>query len=100
MRLTSLRSKIFLLVGLTLLLGAVAVMLVTERDVKRTVVAGEELAVRNVLNLLVRDSEARWGGLLSDKISTVRNGRRQLVQLGSTIRSVLAIGNCQASCRM
>jgi sigma-B regulation protein RsbU (phosphoserine phosphatase) len=91
MRLTSLRSKIFLLVGLTLLLGAIAVMIVTERDVKRTVVASEETAVRNVLNLLVRDSEARWGGLLSDKISTVRSGRRQLMELGSTIRSVLAM---------
>src|SRR5690606_5533019 len=97
MRLTSLRSKIFLLVGLTLLLGAIAVMLVTERDVKQTVVASEELAVRNVLNLLVRDSEARWGGLLSDKISTVRNGRRQLVELGSTIRSVLAMYADQAA---
>ncbi len=91
MRLTSLRSKIFLLVGLTLLISAIAVMLVTERDVKRTVVTSEELAVRNVLNLLVRDSEARWGSLLSDKISTVRNSRQQLMQLGSAIRSVLAM---------
>lgn len=89
MRITSLRSKIFLLVGVTLCLGAVAVMLMTQRDVTRTVVASEELAVRNVLNLLVRDSEARWGGLLNDKIATVRSGRRQLMELGSIIRSVL-----------
>src|SRR5690606_27733803 len=66
-------------------------MLVTERDVKRTVVTSEELAVRNVLNLLVRDSEARWGSLLSDKISTVRSSRQQLMQLGNTVRSVLAM---------
>ncbi|UYO93403.1 SpoIIE family protein phosphatase [Pollutimonas sp. M17] len=91
MRLTSLRSKIFLLVGLTLLISAIAVMLVTERDVKRTVVTSEELAVRNVLNLLVRDSEARWGSLLNDKISTVRSSRQQLMQLGNTVRSVLAM---------
>lgn len=89
MRLTSLRSKIFLLVGLTLLMGAVVVMLVTQRDVTRTVVTSEELAVRNVLNLLITDSEARWGGLLTDKISTVRGARKQLVQLGDTVNSVL-----------
>ncbi|MGB3290190.1 MAG: SpoIIE family protein phosphatase [Burkholderiaceae bacterium] len=91
MRLTSLRSKIFLLVGLTLLISAIAVMLVTERDVKRTVVTSEELAVNNVLNLLVRDSEARWGSLLSDKISTVRSSRQQLIEIGSAVRSVLAM---------
>lgn len=89
MRLTSLRSKIFLLVGMTLLLGAVTVMLVTQRNVTRSVIANEQQAVTNVLNLLIRDSEARWGALLSDKISTVRNGRTHLVQLGATIRSVL-----------
>ncbi len=89
MRLTSLRSKIFLFVGLTLLTGAIVVMLVTQRDVTRTVVASEEVAVRNVLNLLIKDSEARWGGLLTDKISTVRAGRRELVQFSSTIQSVL-----------
>lgn len=89
MRLASLRSKIFLLVGLTLLMVAVAVLLVTQRNVTRTVVASEEQAVRNVLNLLVRDSEARWGALLNDKIITVRNGRSHLVQLGTTVRSVL-----------
>ncbi|MCC2597570.1 SpoIIE family protein phosphatase [Pusillimonas sp. MFBS29] len=91
MRLTSLRSKIFLLVGMTLLLGAVSVMLVTQRNVTRSIVASEQQAVRNVLNLLVRDSEARWGALLSDKITTVRNGRAHLVELGGTIRSVLAM---------
>lgn len=89
MRLTSLRSKIFLLLGLTLLMGAAVVLLVTQRDVTRTVVASEEVAVRNVLNLLIKDSEARWGSLLTDKISTVRTGRSQLVQLSATLRSVL-----------
>lgn len=89
MRLTSLRSKIFLLVGLTLLAGAIVVMLVTQRGVTRTVVASEEVAVRNVLNLLIKDSEARWGGLLTDKIATVRTGRSELVHLGATVRSVL-----------
>lgn len=96
MRLTSLRSKIFLLVGLTLFLGAVAVMLVTQRDVTRTVVASQKVAVRNVLNLLVQDSEARWGGLLTDKISTVRSRRDQLVQMGSTVHSVLTMYEAQA----
>ncbi|MBV6306371.1 SpoIIE family protein phosphatase [Candidimonas humi] len=89
MRLTSLRSKIFLLVGLTLLVSAIAVMLVTEHDVRQTVVASERLAVRNVLNLLLRDSDARWGSLLNDKITTVRADRKQMVEQGDLIRSVL-----------
>ncbi|NYT62676.1 SpoIIE family protein phosphatase [Alcaligenaceae bacterium] len=97
MRLTSLRSKIFLLVGLTLLMGAVVVMLVTQRDVTRTVVNSEEVAVSNVLNLLITDSEARWGGLLTDKISAVRSARSQLVQLGATVESVLGIYAKQVS---
>ncbi len=57
MRLTSLRSKIFLLIGLTLFLSAVAVLFITERNVTRTVITGEKLAVDNILNLLVRDSD-------------------------------------------
>ncbi len=89
MRLTSLRSKIFLLVGLTLLFSAALVMLITQRGVTRTVVAMEEHAVQNVLNLLVQDSEARWGGFLLDKIATVRSNRARLVQQGQTVQSVL-----------
>lgn len=89
MRLTSLRSKIFLLVGLTLLVSAAAVMLVTEHDVRDTVVASERLAVKNVLNLLLRDSDARWGSLLNDKITTVRADRKEMVEQGDLIRSVL-----------
>jgi sigma-B regulation protein RsbU (phosphoserine phosphatase) len=96
MRLTSLRSKIFLLVGLTLVLSAVAILLVTERNVTRTVVTSERLAVRNVLNLLMRDSDARWGDLLNNKITTVRADRERLVQLGNTARSVLAMYAAQA----
>lgn len=91
MRLTSLRSKIFLLVGLTLVLSAVAILLITERNVTRTVITSEHLAVKNVLNLLMRDSDARWGDLLNNKITTVRADRKQLVQLGNTVRSVLAM---------
>src|SRR3546814_8742999 len=47
--------------------------------------------------LLVRDSDARWGDLLSNKITTVRNDRAQLVQLGNTIRSVLDMYADQAA---
>ena len=89
MRLTSLRSKIFLLVGLTLLLSAALVMGLTQRSVTRTVFSLEEHAVENVLNLLVLDSEARWGGFLQDKIATVRSNRARLVQQGQTIQSAL-----------
>lgn len=90
MRLTSLRSKIFLLVGLTLLFSAVLVMILTQRGVTRTVVSMEEHAVQNVLNLLVQDSEARWGGFLLDKIATVRNNRARLMQQGQTVQSALS----------
>ena len=89
MRLTSLRSKIFLLVGLTLLLSAALVMALTQRGVTRTVASMEEHAVHNVLNLLLQDSEARWGGFLLDKIATVRNNRARLVQQGETVQSAL-----------
>ena len=96
MRLTSLRSKIFLLVGLTLLFSAVLVMVLTQRSVTRTVSSMEEHAVRNVLNLLVQDSEARWGGFLLDKIATVRSNRARLVQQGQTVQSVVQAYQQQA----
>ncbi len=95
MRIKSLRSKVFLLVGTTLSIVALATILLTQRDVRQTVIAGEELAVRNVLTLLARDSEARWGGLLSDKIVTVRRSRRHLIQQGDTVQSVLTMYQLQ-----
>ncbi|MBV7485184.1 SpoIIE family protein phosphatase [Bordetella sp. BOR01] len=90
MLIRSLRSKIFLLVVAILLVVAALVMLVSQRDVTRTVAASEQHAVDNVMDLVMRDTEARWGALLDDKINTVRSGRRQLVQVGATISSVLA----------
>lgn len=96
MRLTSLRSKIFLLVGLTLLFSAILVMVLTQRGVTRTVSSMEEHAVHNVLNLLVQDSEARWGGFLLDKIATVRSNRARLVQQGQTVQSVVQAYQQQA----
>lgn len=90
MLMRSLRGKIFLLVVAILLVLAAFVMLLTQRDVTRTVEAGERHAVDNVLNLVMRDTEARWSALLDDKISSVRTGRRQLVQAGATISTVLA----------
>src|SRR5690606_6835832 len=89
LRLTSLRSKIFLMVGLTLLLSAALVMMLTQRGVTHTVSTMEEHAVQNVLNLLVQDSEARWWGFLLDKIATVRTNRARLVQQGSIVKSVI-----------
>lgn len=96
MRLTSLRGKIFLLVGLTLVLSAVAVQIITERAVTKAIMASEKQAVDNVLELLHRDSEARWGDWLNYKITTVRNDRAQLVQSGNIISSVLNLYADQA----
>ncbi|ALM85835.1 SpoIIE family protein phosphatase [Bordetella sp. N] len=89
MFLRSLRSKIFLLVVAILLTVAAFIMLSSRRDVTNTVAASEQHAVRNVLELVQHDTEARWGALFNDKISTVRNGRRQLLQTGATVASVL-----------
>jgi len=87
--LRSLRGKIFFLV-LTILGGVAAfVMLVTQNDVTRTVSANEQHAVSNVMNLVERDIQARWAALLSDKITTVRSGRRQLMETGTTLGAVL-----------
>lgn len=89
MAVNSLRSKIFLLVVAMLVVVAAFVMLVTQRNVTQTVVQSEQQAVDNVLDLVLRDTEARWGALLSDKIGTVRGGRRQLLQMGRTVGTVL-----------
>lgn len=85
----SLRSKIFLLVVAILIVVASFVMITTQRDVTHTMVASEQHAVSNVMDLIVRDAGARWGSLLSDKITTVRNSRTQLMETGKTIASVL-----------
>ncbi|WP_241144889.1 cache domain-containing protein, partial [Achromobacter xylosoxidans] len=64
-------------------------MLTTQRNVTRTVVNSERHAVSNVMELVLRDAEARWGALLADKISTVRSGRRQLMQSGTVVAAAL-----------
>lgn len=87
--LRSLRVKIFFLS--LIILGGVAafVMLVSQNDVTRTVSDSEKHAVSNVMSLVERDLQARWAALLSDKITTVRSGRRQLVETGTTLIAVL-----------
>ena len=87
--LRSLRAKIFFL-SLIILGGvAVFVMLISQSDVTRTVSASEKHAVSNVMSLVERDIQARWAALLSDKITTVRSGRRQLMETGTTLVAVL-----------
>lgn len=86
----SLRSKIFLLVVAILLVVAVFIMLTSRRDVTRTVSSGEQHAVSNIMALIQRDLEARWSSLLTDKVTMVRNGRRQLLQTGTIVASALA----------
>ncbi len=89
MHLSSLRSKIFLLIFSVLLLIAVFVMIVSRSDVTQTVSTSEAHAVGNAVALVQRDIEARWAALLHDKITAVRGGRKQLQQLGGTVQSVL-----------
>lgn len=85
----SLRSKIFLLVVALLLAVAAFVMLTSQRNVARTVMNSERHAVSNVMELVLRDAEARWAALLTDKITTVRSGRRQLMQTGTVVAAAL-----------
>lgn len=91
MRLTSLRSKIFVFVLFLLVSGAGLVMVVSQHDVTRTVTTSEERAVDNILNLLARDSVARWAGLLNEKATVARQARQPLIQYGSLIASVLEV---------
>ncbi|ANN67283.1 SpoIIE family protein phosphatase [Bordetella bronchialis] len=86
----SLRSKIFLLVVAILLVVAAFIMLTSRRDVTRTVSASERHAVSNVMDLVRRDIDARWASLLEDKVDMVRSGRRQLLETGTIVASVLA----------
>lgn len=86
----SLRGKVFLLVFAILLVVATVVMLITQRDVTQTVVAREEHAVDNTLNLVLSDTDARWGALLDDKITVVRQDRNDLIELGNMLNSVLS----------
>lgn len=95
MRLTSLRSKIFMFMVTLLILGAGLVMFVTQHDVTRTVTTSEERAVDNVLNLLARDSVARWAGLLNEKATVARQARQPLIQYSGLIASVLDTYNQQ-----
>lgn len=74
MSLRSLRSKIFLLVVALLLAVAAFVMLTTQRNVTRTVMNSERHAVSNVMELVLRDAEARWGALLSVKRREINPG--------------------------
>ncbi|MFA5520816.1 MAG: SpoIIE family protein phosphatase [Castellaniella sp.] len=97
MGLRSLRHKIFAFVLTLLVVGAGLVMLITERDVTRTLTTSEERAVDNVLNLLARDSVARWSALLGQKAATARQARQPLIQYGSIIESVLSLHVQQAA---
>ncbi|WP_255032436.1 SpoIIE family protein phosphatase [Bordetella genomosp. 1] len=87
--LRSLRSKIFILILAILFVVATIVMLVSQRDVTRTVRAGELHAVSNVMDLLMRDTSARWSALLDDKFAAARGGRHQLVEVASTTLTML-----------
>lgn len=68
---------------------AIVVMLTSQRNVTDTVMASEQHAINNVLDLIRHDAAARWGAMLNNKVSIVRNGRRQLMQTGKLIEATL-----------
>ena len=71
-------------------------MLVTQRDVTNNIIKNELHAVSNIMDLVVRDTDTRWSTLLDDKIRTIRESRRQLIQLSAVVISVLNAYAAQA----
>jgi sigma-B regulation protein RsbU (phosphoserine phosphatase) len=86
---TSLRTRIFLLIAALLVLVAAFVMLITQRAVTDTVYGSEERAAANALRLVSLDIDARYAQLLREKIATVRSYRAQLESHGNTVESTL-----------
>jgi sigma-B regulation protein RsbU (phosphoserine phosphatase) len=96
MSFSSLQSKIFVLMTVVLLIAAITVMTTSRRDVSETVIASEQHAIDNVLDLIHQESMARWATLLDNKVSIVRHGRHQLMQTGKIIEKTLMLYADQA----
>lgn len=86
---TSLRTRVFLLVAAILALVAAFVMLVSHRTVTDTVYRAEDRATSNMLHLVALDIDVRYRQLLREKISTVRGYRGQLEAYGNTVQDTL-----------
>lgn len=86
----SLRNKIFVLVTAILLAVAIAVMFTSRRNVTETVMAGEQHAINNVLELIRHELTSRWSTMLDSKVAIVRSGRHQLMQTGKIIEMTLS----------
>jgi len=87
----SLQSKIFFLMALVLIAVAITVMSTSRRNVSKTVIASEQHAINNVLDLIQHELAAHWSTLLENKVSIVRHGRHQLKQTGTIIEKTLAL---------
>lgn len=85
----SLRNKIFVLVTTVLVAVAIAVMITSRRNVTETVMASEQHAINNVLDLIRHELAARWSAMLDNKVAIVRSGRSQLMQTGKIIETTL-----------
>lgn len=87
----SLQSKIFVLVTIVLVVVAITVMTTSRRNVSETVIASEQHAINDVLDLIQHELAARWATLLENKVSIVRHGRHQLMQTGKIIEKTLGL---------
>jgi sigma-B regulation protein RsbU (phosphoserine phosphatase) len=85
----SLRGKILLLLAGTVLVIAVFVAALSQRDITQTVSEREARAIRNTVELVSLDIVTRWSDILDDKIRAVRNERAQLMEIGSLVRATL-----------
>lgn len=85
----SLRNKIFFAAfGLLLLLASIVVF-ITQIGISGIIEARERHAVDNVVTLALREVDARWSGLLDQKIVGVRTERARLIEMSAVAKSAL-----------
>jgi sigma-B regulation protein RsbU (phosphoserine phosphatase) len=89
MTIQSLRSKIFLLLTITLLAIAAFIIPVTRHEVTKTLTNTEHHATENAMTLAERNLNSSWNTSMDDKIRMVRNERAYLMETGKLIFSVL-----------
>jgi sigma-B regulation protein RsbU (phosphoserine phosphatase) len=73
----------------TVLVIAIIVVIISRRDITRTVFERESHAVANTAELVALNIATRWSALLDDKIRMVRNERAGLMEIGTLLMSSL-----------
>ena len=87
--LTTIKSRLILLVTLVMLVTGAAVMFFTHRDVGSAMRSAEELSARNVLQLVELNIQGGYNRLISDKIEILTRLKTELKQSTNVVSSVL-----------